>query len=234
MKAKKLGVVDHAPDHFLRIVVLLPADRLTVVAGRGNHHEQRLPARAGRGLQHVPQIAVRLRMQFIDDNPACIQAMLSIRVGAEHAIAAACAWHIDRALVDLRAFLQKWRILDHALGFVEDDRGLVAVRRGAEYLRCRLILAEQQEIRDPRGQTALAVFARDLNISCAESSCAIGPFPAEERPDNLIALPGLQRERLPGPFAFTVAQQPLEEINRDRRGPLVKMEIRHALFHPHC
>jgi hypothetical protein len=65
MKAKKLRVVVRPFQHFLGILVLLPTNRIAVIAGRGDHHHQRLPARPGRCLHHVPQIPVGLRMQLV-------------------------------------------------------------------------------------------------------------------------------------------------------------------------
>jgi len=148
MKAKKLRVVDDALQHFLSIFVLLPADRVAIVAGSRNLREQWLPARPRAGLQYVPQISIWLRMQLVEDHAMHIQPVLREGVRAEHAIHAVRLRDVDRALVDLRELAQRRRALDHALGFVKYDRGLVAVRRCTVDFGARLVIGEQQQVRD--------------------------------------------------------------------------------------
>ena len=53
---------------------------------------------------------------------------------------------------------------------------------------------------------------------------AVRALPAEERPDNLLALPLGQNERLPRPFAFDMAQEALEELASAICGILVEPE----------
>ena len=60
---RQVGVVLNDPvPHLAGVFVLLEAARLAGVSGRREHQEQRLPARALRGLEDVVELTVRLRV----------------------------------------------------------------------------------------------------------------------------------------------------------------------------
>jgi hypothetical protein len=68
--------------------------------------------------------------------------VLGERIGAQHAIGTLALRHIDRALEDFCGPHQHRRALDHAFGFVENDRGLVTVRGAAVDFSRWLIVGE--------------------------------------------------------------------------------------------
>jgi hypothetical protein len=91
------------------------------------------------------------------------------------------------------------------LRLIKHDRRLVPVRCATVNLGRWLPVGEQQVVCNPRNQAALAVLAGYLDISHAVLPRSIGPLPPKQRPDNLIALPRLQRKRLSRPFTLAVA-----------------------------
>ena len=67
-----------------RLLVDLPADRIAVgVVARGRQHDPcRLPpARAGLAGHYVPQTAVWLGVQLVEDDAARLEAVLGVRIG---------------------------------------------------------------------------------------------------------------------------------------------------------
>ncbi len=62
-------VVDDPCLDLAAVVVLLPADRLPVVAGGGDSDGQRLPACPLAGGHDVPQLTVGLGVQLVEDHP---------------------------------------------------------------------------------------------------------------------------------------------------------------------
>ena len=147
----------------------LPGDGLTirVVARRGQHDPDRLLARVARAEGHdVPKVAVRLRVQLVENDAGRLVAVLGIglrgqhlHLGAAHRVVnGLCAVH------DAAALHKRGRVLHHPLGGAEHDARVVAVRRHdidlAVYLAVRVQVVHTQR----GGQLALAVFLGDLDV----------------------------------------------------------------------
>ena len=68
-------VLQHALQHLDRVVVVLEADAVAVVAGGGDLEQQRLAPGAGRGLQHVDHVAGPVGVELVDDRAVHVQAV---------------------------------------------------------------------------------------------------------------------------------------------------------------
>ena len=66
-----------------RIVVVLEADAVAVVAGGGDLEQQRLAPGAGGGVQHIDHVAGLVGMQLVDDRAMHVQAVHGAGIGGE-------------------------------------------------------------------------------------------------------------------------------------------------------
>src|SRR5688572_3248234 len=66
---QKSLINDRAIDYLHRVFVNFPTDTMPIKSRRGEHDEQRLPTRAGRGFQNIVEFAVRLRVELIEQYP---------------------------------------------------------------------------------------------------------------------------------------------------------------------
>ena len=64
-----------------RIVVVLEADRVAVVAGGGDLEQQRLAAGAGGGLQHIDHVTGLVGVQLVDDGAMHVEAVHGAGIG---------------------------------------------------------------------------------------------------------------------------------------------------------
>ena len=76
-------VLQDAFQHLDRVVVVLEADRVAVVAGGGDLEQQRLAAGAGRGLEHIDHVAGLVRVQLVDDRAMHVQAVHGAGIGGQ-------------------------------------------------------------------------------------------------------------------------------------------------------
>ena len=83
MNANQLSSRSDAFQHLDRIVVVLEADAVAVVAGGGDLEQQRLAAGAGRGLQHVDHVARAVGVQLVDDRAVDVEAVHGAGVGGQ-------------------------------------------------------------------------------------------------------------------------------------------------------
>jgi type I restriction enzyme, R subunit len=105
-------VRDRAFQDLDRVVLVLEADRVAVVAGGGDLEQQRLAAGAGRGLQHIDHVAGLMGVQLVDDRPMHVQAVHGAGVGGQRHKARGAG--LDVEVVDQR--------LDPALALDEAER----------------------------------------------------------------------------------------------------------------
>jgi hypothetical protein len=137
---KKSIVFDHAFQHLFGILVELEAERLAIKAGGRDREHQRLPARAGAGLDHIPRVACLVRVHLVDDRAMHVQAVERIRIRAQRLELRGCPLDVQIVLVNLDALAQAGRALDHAHGFGMCDARLIAFGRGAIDLGARLAI----------------------------------------------------------------------------------------------
>ena len=76
-------VLKDAFEHLDRVVLVLEADRVAVVAGGGDLEQERLAAGAGRGLQHIDHVAGLMGVQLVDDRAVHVQAVHGAGVGGQ-------------------------------------------------------------------------------------------------------------------------------------------------------
>ena len=76
-------VLQDAFQHLDRVVVVLEADRVAVVAGGGDLEQERLAAGAGRGLEHVDHVAGPVGVQLVDDRAMDVQAVHGAGIGGQ-------------------------------------------------------------------------------------------------------------------------------------------------------
>ena len=194
-----------------RIVVVLEADAVAVVAGGGDLEQQRLAPGAGGGLQHVDHVAGLVGVQLVDDRAMHVQAVHGAGIGGERHEARGAGLDVQVVDQHLDPALERRRGADHALGLVEHDARLIAGGGGGVDLGALLAVGDQEVERDAGGQRALAVLARHGAVGGAEAAQAIGALPAEQRADH-ERLPGSEGEGLAGPLALGVAQE-AEEVD---------------------
>ena len=106
-------------------------------------------------------------------------------------------------------FFQERRPLRHSAGCPGDNRRLVSGRRRAVDLGARLTVSRHEIQRQAAAQSAFAILFGNLDI-CRPEPAQPGIFmdPAEERPYELVFLPGHKLYGLPGPLADGVMQFP--------------------------
>jgi hypothetical protein len=76
------AVIGHrAFEHLDRVVLVLVADAMAVIAGGGDLEQQRLAAGAGRSLEHVDHVAGLVGVQLVDDRAVDVQAAHGAAVG---------------------------------------------------------------------------------------------------------------------------------------------------------
>ena len=184
-----------------RIVVVLEADAVAVVAGGGDLEQQRLAPGAGGGLQHIDHAAGLVGMQLVDDGTMHVEAVHGAGIGGQRHEARGAGFDVQVVDQHLDPALERRGGADHALGLVEHDARLIAGGGGGVDLGALLAVGDQQVERDAGGQRALAVLARHGAIGGAEAPQAIGALPAEQRAHH-ERLPGSEGEGLAGPLAL--------------------------------
>ena len=222
---EELVVAHGAVAHLAGVVPDLVTDRVPVVARGGDRDRERLPPRAGRRVEHVPELAVRLRVQLVEDDPVRVQPVLGVGVRREHAVHRGGRFDDDRLAVDLAAARERRRPLDHLLRGAEDDVGLVGVGGRRVDLGAGLEVGEQQLDADAGADGRLRVLARHCDQRLPVAPRSVGALPAEERPDELAVCPRLQLERLARVLALDVPQVAREEPAGEVGRLLVEPEL---------
>jgi hypothetical protein len=149
--------------------VHLPADALPVrvVACRRQHDPHRLTAGIARAERHnVPQSAVRLRVQLVEDHAARLVAVLAVGFTGQH-LHLRAAHRVENGLFavdDAAALFERGRVLDHVRRRREHNVRVVAVRRHEVDLAVGLPVREQVIRAEPGRDLALAVLLRDFEI----------------------------------------------------------------------
>ena len=229
-------------------LVHLPADAgaVGVVARRGQHDHRLLPpGGVGAGRQHVPQPAVGLGVELVDNNRAEGVAVLGGRVGGVHLEHAAvlgvdllAGVHRPGNGVVLR--LAQAGVLHHVLGRLVDLGGVFLV--GGEHPHPRPLLAVVQQVIQAQAgrQFRLAVFLGQLVVEVAPvahpQAVLVLHLNTVELPDGLL-LPGEQLEGLARPLVLSEAQQGKEVQYVLYRLPAVAEHasvLRRWHLHPRC
>jgi hypothetical protein len=130
-------------QHLDRIVVVLEADRVAVVAGGGDLEQQRLAPGAGRGLQHVDHVAGPVRVQLVDDRAMDVQAVHGAGIRGQRHEARGAGLDVQVVDQDADPTPERRGRADHPLGLVEHDPRLVAGGGGGVDLGTLLAVGHQ-------------------------------------------------------------------------------------------
>jgi hypothetical protein len=221
-KGEPAVVLKDALQQLDRVVVMLVADAVAVVAGGGDLEQERLPAGAGRGLQYIDHVAGLMGMELVDDRAVHVEAVHGAGVGGQRHEARGAGRDVQVVDQHRDPAPEGRRAVDHALGLVEHDPRLVAGGRGRVDLGALLAVGDQEVETDPGRERALAVLPRHRAVGGAEAAEAIGGLPAEQTAHH-ERLPGGQGKSLPGPLALGVTKE-AEEVDRVARGRTVEPE----------
>jgi hypothetical protein len=139
------AVVRHgAFQHLDRVILMLIADAVAVVAGGCDLEQQRLAAGAGRGLEHVDHIARPVGMELVNDRAMDIQAVHGAAVGGQGHEAGGGRGDVQIVDQDADPALERWGRADHALGLVEHDPRLIPAGGGGVHFGAVLAIGDQQ------------------------------------------------------------------------------------------
>ena len=206
----------------LAVLVLLPTDRGLVESGRRVGEQQRLSTRAGRGVEHVPDAAVLVRVQFVDAHEVRVEAVHCVVVAAQRLELARRRVHADVVLEQPHVLGQGRAGPDDPVGLVVRQLRLVPLRRRSVALGARLAVSDRAVQQQHRRHIRLAVLPGHLDIPHAEpTQPSIHHLPAEQVAIDEL-LPRLGVERLTRPLAFRMVAQPAEPdvLLRRRRIPI--------------
>ena len=213
-------VGQRAVEHLDRIVVVLEADAVAVVAGGGDLEQQRLAAGAGRGLQHIDHVARAVGVQLVDDRAVDVEAVHRAGVGGQRHEARGGGGDVQIVDQDADPAFEGGRRADHALGLVEHDARLVAAGGSGVDLGALFTVGDQEVEADPGRERALAVLPWHGAVGGAKASETVRALPAEQAADH-EGLPEREVEGLAGPLPLAVAQEAKE---LDRVAPLGHVE----------
>ena len=186
--------------------VLFPTNRFSIEPRRRDRNNQRLPPGPGRGDKDIPEIAVRLCVQLVEDDTMRVEPVLRRDVRTEHTVHTARLRNNDRALETLAALRKLRGFTCHLTAQIEDDRCLLAIGGSPVDLRPGLVIHEEKIERNARRQGALTVLPGHLDVRDPILARAVRPFPSKQRANNLIFLPLLENERLTSPFPLDVLE----------------------------
>ncbi len=125
-----------------------------------------------------------------------VGAVLAVGLGRDDLQHAAGSLDHDRVGVDAAAGGQLRLGLDHGLGGVEHQPGLLPIASGAVHLGPGLPVREGQQVPQAAGHLALAGLSRHEDERLAVAARAVRALPAEDVPHDRL-LPGLQQKRPP-------------------------------------
>ena len=203
------GVVDFSALYdVLCFLVDLIADGFRIVARRGNKKIQRLHTGIAGTLGHnIKQLAVRLRVQLIENNAVGVETVLVANVSGKHLVDAARGL-IDDPLLGVQNFdaLGKCRThTNHVSSHIENDGCLLSVGSAAIDLGTFLTVTAGQKQSHGSGKFGLALFLGDFDICGIKLAVAVGLERSEYITDDLL-LPVNQFKGLSRPSAFGMAK----------------------------
>ena len=197
--------------------MLLVSEAGEIKASRGDHPYQRLTARALAGFDDVVNLAVWVRVDFVENGAMRVEAVKAFAVAAKRKKFVCTSRLRVVKLVSADSYIaaQQRRCFDHPHGFCVRDARLLHFCRGRVDLGAALSI-ELKEVQADAGKFgALPVLARNLFPHFAESPRTIIALPAK-RQRNPELLPGRQFKLLAGPLAFAMPkeQERLERVLR--------------------
>ncbi len=136
---------------------------------------------------HVPQVAVGLGVEFVEDNYRRIQAMLGKCLSAQHPDEGAGASVVDlfAAVYHPDHLLQRRVLLDHLLRGLVGQAGLEALGGAAVNFAARWI-AEQVVKGEPGDHLGFPVLLGNFKVGLPVLPAAILLHGAVNVPDNLV------------------------------------------------
>ena len=192
----------------LGLLVDLITDGLRIIAGRGDEEIQRLhPSIAGAFGHDIKELAVRLRVQFIEYHTVSVEAVLVADIGREHLVDTA-RWLINEPFLGIQYLdpLGKSRTHPHHIRrHIENDGRLLTVGGASVYLGAFLSVTAGEQKRHRSGKLRLALFLGNLDVCRIELSVSVGLEDTENVSNDLL-LPVNKLEGLSCPGAFGVAE----------------------------
>ena len=192
--------------------MFLIADRRPLEVRGRDVHDQGLPPGPRRSDQHIHQLPVLLSVQFVNDRTMGVVAMLGAGVGADRLERTAHGLDRDRLGVDAARIPQDRFVIDHLLGHVENQRGLVPLRGRTVDLGPPLPITEEHVDADPRREDALAILPGHEDERFSITTRPVGSLPAEEVGYDRL-LPGLEQEGPAREFSLDVHETVGEEAD---------------------
>ena len=186
---------------------LFITDRVSIKARSCNRDQERLTPGRPAIAQAIPQAPVRLGVELVKYKPMPVQPLLPMVFSAQSFQEGIRAGYRQMLLAvpGKYLFFQERRPLRHSAGFPVDNRRLVSGRRRAVDLGARLTVSRHEIQRQAAAQSAFAILFGNLDI-CRPEPAQPGIFmdPAEERPYQLVFLPGHELYRLASPLPYRV------------------------------
>ncbi len=151
------------------IIAQLIADAFFIKAGGGNAEQQRLQARTGCCLQHVPDVTGFMGVQLVDNAAVDVQAVQVVRVAGKGLELRRALLLVDRQLVELKQAAQcRFRFLHHVFGIFKHDTRLVAGCGRRINLSAALAICTCHIQADAGGKCGFRILTRHLVVSGAE------------------------------------------------------------------
>ena len=154
----------------------LIADRLCVCPRCRDEEVKRLHTRIARAFRHnIKELAVRLRVQFVEYNTVNVEAMLRIRLCRKHLIEAV-RWQIHHPLLggkDLHPLTECGTHPHHIGGYLEHDARLLPISGAAVDFGTFLAIAAAKKQCDGGSQLAPPVLLPNIHICRIELPIAI-------------------------------------------------------------
>lgn len=164
-------------DDILCFLVDLIADGLCIVAGRGDEEIQRLHTGVAGAFGHdVKELAIGLRVQFVEHHAVGVETVLVADIGGEHLVDTA-RWLINEPFLGIQYLdpLGKCRTHPHHIRrHVENDGRLLTVGSTAVDLGSFLSVTAGEQKRHRGGKLRLALLFRNLDVGGIELPIAVG------------------------------------------------------------
>ena len=195
-------------DDVLGLLVDLIADGLCIVSGCSDEEIQRLhPGVTGAFGHDIKELAIGLRVQFVEHHAVGVEAVLVAHIGREHLVDTA-RWLINEPLLGIQyldPLGERCTHPHHVSRHIEYNGRLLTVGSTAIDLGSFLTVTAGKQERHRSGKLGLTLFFRNLDVGSIELPIAVGLENAEDVPNDLF-LPVDELERLSRPGAFGVAE----------------------------
>ena len=186
----------------------LIADGLCIVSGCSDEEIQRLhPGVTGAFGHDIKELAIGLRVQFVEHHAVGVEAVLVAHIGREHLVDTA-RWLINEPLLGIQyldPLGERCTHPHHVSRHIEYNGRLLTVGSTAIDLGSFLTVTAGKQERHRSGKLGLALFLGYLNVGSVELPVAVWLEYTEDIPDNLL-LPVNKLEGLSCPGAFGVAE----------------------------